>query len=114
AADEPADGDAQRGLVPDAVAGVDIGPLVEEQLDNLRLALAGGDPQGGDADLVPRVDVGPLSRAALTAFGSPARTAAQRASRRSSRPAARPRPRARATSAIGVRRVMAVLRGLLR
>src|SRR5207248_7731239 len=53
-----ADGGAERRLVPDVVAGVDVGAVLDQQLDDRQLGLAGGDPQGGDAVLVAGVDVG--------------------------------------------------------
>src|SRR5579871_6918603 len=56
----PADGQTKRRLVPDAVASIDIGPSVKHCPDYLELALARGDPEGGDAYLVFRINVGPL------------------------------------------------------
>src|SRR5262249_26884110 len=53
-------GQTERRLVPDPVPSVGVGPGAEEQLDDFELSLARGDPEGGDADLVFRIDVGPL------------------------------------------------------
>ena len=55
-----ADGGTQRRGVPDAVAGVDIGAALDQELDHVEFVSAGRNPQRGDADLILGVDVSPV------------------------------------------------------
>ena len=46
--------------MPDVIARADVGTMLQEQVDQRKIALARGQPERRDTDLVLRIDVGPL------------------------------------------------------